>query len=181
MSLHEAKECGCSKEIGMTEARTRHYCEHGHLLVYVKALGSKPASPTKPRKPLKRGKGMGASPEQRQKVRNLPCVVCGQNSGFDIGDGGGSFVVEAAHIYPRNMCPCEHADGVIPLCHDHHLLYDNPSRRSELDLLPKLVDRDYNREMAHYISEHGFSLLTLLQHITGEKWQPVESPSGVVG
>lgn len=39
--LHEARECGCTAEIGMTRAREVNYCEHGNQYRYVKALGSK--------------------------------------------------------------------------------------------------------------------------------------------
>lgn len=179
--LHRCDK-GCEEDIGMSRSRQLHRCEaHGLILRYAKGLkASEEKAPAARRRgsSLRRGKGMGATPEQRKKVRNLPCVVCGQNSGFDIGDGGGSFVVDPAHLYPRNMCPCDHADGVIPLCRSHHLVYDDASKRASLDLLPKLVDRGYNREMAHYISEHGFSLLTVLQHITGENWQPVATGVG---
>jgi hypothetical protein len=177
--LHECTE-GCQQDIGMSRMRQQHRCEkHGLILHYAKALRSKASTGTsvrKPRKAMKRGKGMAASPEQRKKVRGLPCVVCGVMSGLN-ADGTVAEAVDPAHLYPRSLCPCEHADGVIPLCRFHHRIYDDASRRSELDLLPKLVDRGYNAEMAHYISDHGFSLLTLLQHVTGEDWAPLESPS----
>jgi hypothetical protein len=181
MSLHEAKECGCSKEIGMSKARTAQVCEHGNVYRYVKALGSKPASPTKPRKPLKRGRGFAVDPKQRDKVAGLPCVGCSRDPDVDVGDGTTAeyFAVDPAHLWPRGMGGCDHPDCVIPLCRTCHRKLDDPSE--VFDLLSKLVDRGYWAELAHPTAVHDVSPLTLLRRLTGEDWAPLESPSGVVG
>lgn len=38
--LHRTS-CGCEKDIGMTQARAAHTCEHGNVYVYVKRLGTR--------------------------------------------------------------------------------------------------------------------------------------------
>lgn len=163
----------------MTKAGQPHFCEHGNLLVYVhglkggsEAIGRKGGVGRRAsRKPLKRGKGMAASPEQRKKVRNLPCVVCGQSSGFDIGDGGGSFVVDPAHLLSRASGGCEHADCVVPLCRADHRAFDH----HELDLLPALVDRGYFKEMAHMIEVHELSPFAVVERLTNERLEGREA------
>jgi hypothetical protein len=175
-------ECrhGCSVDIGMTKAKQGlHRCDpHDAVLTYTKSLGSKPSDPGKPRKrsTLKQGKGFSASPAQRKAVRNKPCVYCAQCQGIDIGDGGGVFVVDPAHLWPRGMGGCDDALCVIPLCRAHHRLFDE----GKLDILAKLIDGGYYPEMAHAIQAHELSPLTLLERLTGTEWAPLGSPERAV-
>ena len=153
---------GCTREIGMSESRQLHRCKHGLVLQYAKPLKGAAGK--------KRSRGISpASPAQRRKVRNKPCVGCGLSSGFSIGDGGGVFVVDPAHLWDRSRGGCDDELCVVALCRDCHRAYD----RHELDLLPKLIDRNCFAEMAHVIEAHHVSPTQLLERLTGTGWVPV--------
>jgi hypothetical protein len=131
---------------------------------------SSSSGPPKKRKPLKRGKGFAASKEQREKIKGLPCVGCG-------ADPDDWYWIDPAHLWPRGKGGCDDPLCVVPLCRGSlqncHQRFDE----GKLDLLPKLIDRGYFKEMAHAIEAHELSPLTLLERVTGETWMPAESPS----
>lgn len=160
---HEATACGCTDDIGMSKAKTPHFCKHGNLFVYVHQLGSK-AKQNGGRTPLKQGKGMAASKAQQAKVKNRPCVNC-ERDRFEGAE------IHAAHIWPRSYTPCACPEGVVPLCSTCHRLYDDPNQA--LDLLPKLIDRGYRAEVVHAFVEHHISLLEVIKEVTGVEWAPV--------
>lgn len=160
--LHHTKSCSCEKEIGMSKAHRPHYCQHGALFVYSKPLNRKSPSP-KARKPMKRGKGFAASKAQREKVRDLPCVVCGRDRH--------EAEIQAAHVYPRRLQSCSCADGVVPLCSEDHSTFDDLNR--PFDLLPYLAGR-YDRELVHAVAEHGVPISYLLEQVSGVKWEPAQ-------
>ena len=53
-----------------------------------------------------------ASAEQRCKVAELTCLVCGRTP------------VDPAHLVPRRLGGCDSPDCVVPLCRTHHRLFD---------------------------------------------------------
>lgn len=171
--LHEAKACGCQKDIGMSKAHQPHYCDHGELFVYTKVLGRSPdlledakrrASRADRRSAtLTQGRGFAASSAQQKKVKRLPCTVCGCD-GFETK-------VDPAHVYPRRLASCECAEGVVPLCRECHSRYDDPLQH--LDLLPALVNRGYRAELVHAVVAHDVPIRELLEQVTGVKWEPV--------
>lgn len=104
----------------MSRARQLHRCEkHGLVLKYVRDLGSKPASPTKPRKSLKRTQPKRDWSDARRKVEDeMVCRVCGGNQD-----------VQAAHVIGRecdepsvsvfdkqNTILYVAPDSIVPLC-----------------------------------------------------------------
>jgi predicted restriction endonuclease len=76
--------------------------------------------------------------------------------------------VDPAHLVPRSLGGCDHADCVVPLCRMHHRMYD----RGELDLLPHL-EPDQRAELSHALLHVG--LLALLRRLTSSRWVPVEA------
>lgn len=55
---------------------------------------------------------------QKERVRDLACIVCGEHAGH----------CHSAHVIPRGALPQEVADdvrAVVPLCFEHHRLYDD--------------------------------------------------------
>ena len=103
---------------------------------------------------MKRGKGISpASPEQREKVRDRRCLVCGQ------------YPVDPAHVVPRAFTG-DDPRAVIALCRLHHRAYDD----GNLDLLREL-EPYYREELAFAVEKAG--LITTLQITTGERWAPV--------
>jgi hypothetical protein len=161
--LHEASARGCTKDIGMSKAKTPHYCEHGNFLVYVHQLGSKKNDQGGRHGTLGRGRGFAASPAQQRKVKGRPCVVCGQD-GFEAE-------IHAAHVYPRRLQSCECAEGVVPLCRGCHGRYDDQA--NPFDLLRHLVIREYHAELVHAVAVHQVPIRELLDQVTGVKWAPV--------
>lgn len=174
-------KCGCVKTVPMTDRQLHRCPEHDETFVHPSAL--------KPRKPLprasekrapaarkrgstlKRGKGFSTSPEQQAKVKGLVCVGCGR-------EASECLAIDPAHLWPRSRGGCELAICVIPLCREAngegcHRKFDN----GELDILPALVDRGYQDEMAHPIAAHGISYTPLLERVTGQRWAPVDPPS----
>jgi hypothetical protein len=157
--LHRAQACGCEQDIGMSKSREPHTCDHGNRLEYVKALG-RPEGSTKPRKPLKQGKGFAASKMQREKVRFMPCLGCGADEGVD-----------PAHVWSRGKGGCDHPDCVIPLCRSCHRAFDEGT----LDLLPRLADSEaWQDEQAHPILRHGVSPVELVRRLSGGTYEFVK-------
>jgi hypothetical protein len=76
-------------------------------------------------KPLKKGRGFAASPAQRDKVRDVACIVCGE------------WQTDPAHLTARARGGCDDPLCVVSLCRSHHRLLDAGS----LDLLPYLEPR----------------------------------------
>jgi hypothetical protein len=111
--------------------------------------------------PLRRSPVSPASPAQRGKVRALACIVCDTRP------------ADPAHLVPRSLGGCDHADCVVPLCRTHHRLYD----RGELDLLAALEPR-FRRELAHGLLHAG--LLGLLRRVTVTRWEPVNAAARLI-
>jgi hypothetical protein len=107
-----------------------------------------------PRTSLRRVPFTAASEAQRDKVAGLACLVCGERP------------VDPAHLVPRSLGGCDHADCVVPLRREHHRRYD----RGQLDLLPHLEPR-FRAELQHGLGHLG--LLGLLRRVTGCRWAPV--------
>jgi hypothetical protein len=105
--------------------------------------------------PLRRSRIAPASDAQRAKVAGQCCLVCGERP------------VDPAHLVPRSLGGCDHADCVVPLCRVHHRLYD----RGELDLLPHLEPR-HRAELGHSLTH--LSLMAVLCRVTGTRWAPDE-------
>lgn len=105
---------------------------------------------------------MNASPAQRKKVKELPCIVCGVDR-FETK-------IDPAHVYPQRFAHCECADGVVPLCRTHHNAYDELLGGRKFDLLPYM--KGYEVELAHAIQEHGASMQHVLEVVTGTVWVP---------
>lgn len=173
---HEANPCGCKRDIGSSKAHIPQTCEHGNLLRYTKALGSNGRKPLRKSSEkgegevrrrgsiLNRGRGFSASPAQQDKVKRLPCIVCGRD-GLEV-------TIDPAHVYPRRLQSCECAEGVVPLCRECHGLYDDPSR--PFDLLRHLVTRGYHPELVHAVAVHQVPIRELLDQVTGVKWAPIQ-------
>jgi HNH endonuclease len=164
--LWTAQPCGCTSTPVMGVKRPR-FCEHGHLFVSERASATSPvAEESKPRLrrfPLKRGRGFAASSAQQAKVKDAPCVVCG----LDRHEAQ----IHAAHVYPRRFQSCDCPEGVVPLCSEHHRLYDDPYQH--LDLMPALVEREYQAELVHAVAVHHVPLGHLIEVVTGVEWKPV--------
>jgi hypothetical protein len=92
-----------------------------------------------------------ASAAQREKVRDLRCVVCGRSP------------VDPAHLVPRTRGGCDHADCVIPLCRTHHRLYD----AAQLALVVH-IGRGLRRERAH--ARLHVSPARLARALRGDGW-----------
>jgi hypothetical protein len=82
---------------------------------------------------------MAASEEQREKIIGRWCVVCQLTKG-----------ITPAHLTPRSLGGCDHADCVVPLCWMHHRAYDSGG----LDLLPYL-EPHWRAEIAHAVLHLG--------------------------
>jgi 5-methylcytosine-specific restriction endonuclease McrA len=111
-------------------------------------------SPLRRHTPLARSPSLVASDAQRQKVTGQPCVVCGATTGID-----------PAHVIPRSLGGCDHADCVVALCRPHHRAYD----RGRLDLVPYLEPR-FRREAAHAVTHVG--LAGAVRRISGRRQEP---------
>ncbi len=170
---------GCEREQPKSKGHPGSCEAHGETFVYEKALKreapirrvSERRAPKARRRgsTLRRGKGFAASPAQREKVRGLPCIFCGREESEYLAN-------DPMHIWPRGKGGCDHELCVVPGCREAngegcHRLFDE----GKLDILPALIDRGYQAEMAHPIAEHGVSPTLLLERLTGQRWQPVEA------
>lgn len=121
---------------------------------------------------LKPGRGFSVAPVQRAKVKLLTCLGCGREVDPDTV---GEWTIDPAHLVPRSAGGCDDERCVIPLCRHLyipgegcHPAYD----RNELDLHPRLAMGGYEKEIAHAIEVHGFTLLELVRQVTGEVYIP---------
>jgi hypothetical protein len=161
VSQYAALPCGCAQEIFIGQKRPTH-CECGNLFEKVRPEGAKKPS----RWPMKRGRGFAASNAQQAKVRGRSCLICGRDRH--------EATIDPAHVYPRSRAGCNCADGVVPLCREHHNAYDDPNQA--LDLLPALIAHGYRAELAHAFLEHGASWREVLEIVTGCEWKPAVCP-----
>jgi hypothetical protein len=116
------------------------------------------ASGKRRRSMLSPGRGFAASSDQREKVARQVCAVLGCQAEH----------CDPAHLAPRAMGRgCDDADCVIALCRLHHEAFD----RGDLDLLPHLAGRGFNRELAH-AQWHYDDPLSLLIRLSGHRWTP---------
>jgi hypothetical protein len=108
-------------------------------------------SPLRRTAALKRGLSAPASAAQRAKVASRRCLVCGSPARVD-----------PAHLVPRSLGGCDHADCVVPLCRTHHRTYD----RGALDLVP-FLEPAWRREVAHAVCHLG--LVRALRRLSGRR------------
>jgi hypothetical protein len=152
---------GCKAEYSMGQKRPRR-CEHGALFMTEAELSPPPrkplarvskqrqaeeesgARPRRRRSTLKQGRGFATAPAQREKVKGLVCVGCGQ-------EASEWTVIDPAHLWPKGKGGCNHPDCVIPLCRHSH--EDGEAGCHWV-------------EMAHPISEHQVSPFTLTERLT---------------
>ena len=92
-----------------------------------------------------------ASEQQRTKVADLSCIVCGRSP------------VDPAHLVPRRRGGCDHRDCVVPLCRTHHRLYDHAQLALGVHL-----GGGYQRERAHALAH--VSALQLCWALKGRGW-----------
>jgi hypothetical protein len=99
-----------------------------------------------------------ATPEQREKVKDLGCVVCGKGP------------CHPMHLIDRSLAPSAGDDvrAVVPGCPLHHREYDEGG----LDLSPYLEPR-WRAELAWAVEAVG--LFAALKRITNRRWTPVET------
>lgn len=114
---------------------------------------------------LKRGRGFAVTKAQREKVRGLPCVACGREASEYVA-------VDPAHIWSCGG-RCTNPLCIAPLCRDINGGCHRRFDLGELDLLSLLIDRGYHAELGHVISAHQVSPLTLVEHVTGQRYEPV--------
>lgn len=163
-TIRVAHPCGCRQEHFNGQKRPK-LCEHRNLFEKPGTGSQRPRR----RAELKRGRGFATSKAQQDKVRNLPCVVCGLDRH--------ETEIHPAHVCPRRLASCECAEGVVPLCSKHHRLYDD----KRLDLLPHLVNRGYRAELVHAVVAHDAPIRELLQQVTGVRWEPVSESARAEG
>jgi hypothetical protein len=98
------------------------------------------------------------TPEQRERIRGLGCIACGEFAGC----------CHPAHVIDRATLTHEAADdvrAVVPLCPPHHNAYD----RGELDLSPYL--EPYWRDSQEW-AVGAVGLFRALRRITNMRWVP---------
>lgn len=101
---------------------------------------------------MKRGKGMAASPAQREKVRGQGCVVCDRSP------------VDPAHTVSRAKGGDDDPRCVVGLCRAHHRMYD-----SEGFSILEYLEPDYREEIAYAVQKVG--LINAYELLTNERWQ----------
>lgn len=109
----------------------------------------------RPRSSLRRSNGFAASTAQRVKVRDLGCVVCGEER------------PDPHHLIDRSLTSEGQDDplAVVPLCRNCHRRHHDEGT----SILEYLEPR-YRLEVAFAVERVG--LLMALQKITGERWEP---------
>ncbi len=108
---------------------------------------------------LKRSPLGRATPAQRERVRDLACIVCANGAGH----------CHPAHVVDRHLVTEDAANdvrAVVPLCPVCHRLYDDAG----LDLSPYLEPR-WRDSLGWAVESAG--LFTALRRITGTRWQPL--------
>jgi hypothetical protein len=192
MSLHEAKECGCSKEIGMTKERIPQFCEHQNLFVRVKQLGSKTEltgltqKSGKKRKPLKRTQPKESTAEQlyreefNEAVKAWPCLFS-ESRRRHVCDGE----LDAHHLVPKNflrfrLSDWSERDLLEVLFHPH---IGAPLCRRAHELVTVKAEYVYWDELSPECLDFVSSLpdFVLMRLEKESPKRKLESPSGVVG
>ena len=105
---------------------------------------------------MKRGKGMAASTAQREKVRYLDCVVCGQSP------------VDPAHTVSRALGGDDDPRCVVPLCRVHHRAFD-----SEGFSILEYLEPNHREEIAYAVMLVG--LTRALRILTNARWVELEA------
>lgn len=100
-----------------------------------------------------------ASPAQRAKVRDLPCLVCGRDR-YEAA-------IHPAHLASRPQGGGDDPLDVVPLCAEHHRLFDD----GRLSILEHLEPR-YRDEVAQAVRHMG--LIGALHRLTGDRYVPVK-------
>jgi len=175
---HEARPCGCTRDIGMSKAHVPQTCDHGNLFQYTKPL--KRSAPIRPvsekreaevrrrRSTLKPGRGFAVTKAQREKVKGLPCVNCGREATEYLA-------IDPGHLSKRgSQGGCDHILCVVPLCRDMHGGCHRPFDNGELDIYPALQTKGYWAEMAHAVEAHQVSPSLLVTRLSGGRWELVE-------
>jgi hypothetical protein len=109
---------------------------------------------------MKRSRGFAASRAQRDKVRDLPCLVCGRDR-YEV-------TVDPAHLCPRARGGCDADECVVPLCRIHHHMFDG----GKLSILSELVAGRMHAELSHALGHLDCDLIGLLHRVTGERYVP---------
>lgn len=100
------------------------------------------------------------TPLQKERVRDLACIVCGGNAGH----------CHPAHVIDSGTLPADVANdvrAVVPLCPECHFQYDH----ADLDLSPHLEPR-WRDSLEWAVGAVG--IFTALRRITGRRWAPVD-------
>ena len=152
---------GCTRNVP-ARSRELYRCDHGLVMVLPGQL--KERKPLKRSAPKRRRGGISpASKAQRDKVRDLACLVCGR-------DRHEGVKVDPAHVWARGKGGCDDADCVVPLCREHHREYE----ANRLDLLVVLVRAGYWTELAHPTACHEVSPTRLVEELTGQRYIPAD-------
>jgi len=167
---------GCMEEGTKKNPPPRTCPTHGSPFVYEKQLrrstplkavsGGNQEAVRRRGSTLKRGKGFEASPQQREKVKRMPCLACGREATED-----GRVTIDPAHVWPQGKGGCKDPDCVFPLCraadYSCHTLFDE----GKLDLLPRLAEQaeSWATEIAHPILCHGVTLIELVRRLAGNR------------
>lgn len=106
---------------------------------------------------LKRGRGFAASPAQREKAREEPCVVTGEETLYGA-------TIDPMHLWPRSRGGCDDPLCTVPGRRDIHDLFDE----GKFDLLPYLVKRRLP-ELHHALDHANGDLCALLHRLTGKR------------
>jgi hypothetical protein len=97
---------------------------------------------------MKPGAVSPASPAQRAKIKDQPCVCCGKRA------------TTPMHLWPRGQGGCDDPLCVLPACWECHRLYD----LGELELLRHIVE-NFKAEIAH--AQTHTDPISLLERLTG--------------
>ncbi len=163
---------GCVEEGTKKNPPPRICPEHGSPFVYEKEMKRAPlravsdcGSEEARRRgsTLKRGRGFAVTKAQRDKVRDLPCIVTGQDRH--------EATIHPMHVWDRSRGGCDDPLCVVPGSAEIHRLYDE----RKLDILPHLLNRGYFKELAHIIEAHEVSPTMLLERVTCQEWRPAET------
>jgi hypothetical protein len=85
---------------------------------------------------------VAASAQQRRKVADLRCLVCGRSP------------VDPAHVVPRRLGGCDSPDCVVPLCRAHHRSYD-----AGMLALAAYLTHEVEQELRHALTHAGWAEL----------------------
>lgn len=102
-----------------------------------------------------------ATPQQRARVKDRDCIVCGGTP------------VDPAHLLSRSVCPdgADDPRAVIALCRRHHREFDEGG----LSVLEHL-EPSQREELAFAVQRFG--LISTLEFVTNQKWRPTTREEG---